>query len=256
MGIRFGFRTGSFRGWTVERAAAELAGMGYDCIEVCLEAPDVRPEELTEARCAALASCFHSLGIALASVSYHGDAEPLPQRSANQERAIRVAGWLGAPIVVINGEKATDRTRQVPEHVARLQRLCELADQEDVIVAVEPEPLLIVGSSQDMQEMLRAVGSPRLGVNLDIGHAQLTDADVPTSIRSLGTRVVHLHLEDIKGRVHRHLPFGAGDIDFHGIRQALADVGYRGPYVADLFGLDDPVQAGRSALAELRRLFA
>jgi sugar phosphate isomerase/epimerase len=56
--------------------------------------------------------------------------------------------------------------------------------------------------------------------------------------------------------MHRHLPFGEGDVDFAAIRQALADINYAGPYVADLFGLGtDPSAVAARALADLRRLF-
>jgi sugar phosphate isomerase/epimerase len=107
-----------------------------------------------------------------------------------------------------------------------------------------------------MLDVMNAVGSPRLGVNLDIGHAQITDDDLVASIRQLGSTIVHLHLEDIKGRVHRHLPFGEGDIDFAAVRQALADIGYAGPYVVDLFGQEEgPSDVAASALEALRRLF-
>ena len=88
--------------------------------------------------------------------------------------------------------------------------------------------------------MMQQVGSPRLRVNLDIGHAQVTDDDPAETIRQLGDAIVHLHLEDIEGRIHRHLPFGQGDIDFAAVRHALQDIGYEGPYVADLFGQEAP----------------
>ncbi|MBN1581716.1 MAG: sugar phosphate isomerase/epimerase, partial [Anaerolineae bacterium] len=104
--------------------------------------------------------------------------------------------------------------------------------------------------------MMRAVGSPRLKVNLDIGHAQITDDDLIVSVRELGSAIAHLHLEDIKDRVHRHLPFGEGDIDFAALRQTLGDIKYTGPYVVDLFGLDDaPGDIAARALASLRDLF-
>ncbi len=254
---RFGFRSGTLRGLAIEQAAGELARLGYDCLELCLEAPDVRPEHLTQARCVEIRQTLDRLGIGLASASYHGDNEPPTQRSANQERAIRVAQWLGADILVINPEKTLDRERQWAAHVAHLRKLCQLADKANVTLAMEPEPLLVVGSSQDMLDMMRAVGSPRLGVNLDIGHAKVTDDDPAASIRQLGSSIVHLHLEDIQGRVHRHLAFGKGDIDFAAVRQALHDVGYAGPYVADLFGQsEDPLQVAAQALTDMRRLFS
>jgi len=253
---QFGFRTGGFTNLTAEQAAAELARLGYDALELCMESPDVRPEALDEARCRDLRHTFDSLGIGIASVSYHGDAEPLPARRANQERAIRVAQWLGVGILVLNTERETERARQWAEHVAHFRQLAALAAEAGVMLAVEPEPLLVVGSSQDMVEMLAAVDSPHLGVNLDVGHAYLTDDDLAASVRRLGRSIVHLHLEDMQARVHRHLLFGEGDIDFAALRAALAEIGYRGPYVADLFKLgDDPSGVAAQALAGLHHYF-
>jgi len=255
-GICFGFRTGSLRQATTEQAAAELARIGYDCLELCLEEADVRPDEMTEGRAHTVRQRLDEMGIGLASLSYHADREPLAQRAANQARAIQVAQWMGADILILNGERSTDQARQWAEHVDRLSRLCQLAEEAGVTLAVEPEPLLVIGSSQDALDMIGAVGSPALKVNLDVGHAQITDDDVAASIRRLGPAIAHLHLEDIAGRVHRHLPLGEGDMDFVAIREALDEIGYAGPYVVDLFGQEmDPLQVATDALAAMRRLF-
>jgi len=255
MSVPFGFRTGSLSG-TAEQAAATLAELGYDCLELCLEAADVRPETMTEERAKGLARSFQEIGIDVASLSYHADREPPDQRAANQAAAIRVAAWMGAEILILNGEKSVDQERQWAEHVDRLKRLCALAEQAGVTLAVEPEPLLVIGSSQDALDLVEAVGSDRLKVNLDVGHAAITDPDLAETVQSLGDHLVHLHLEDIAGRVHRHLPFGQGDIDFAALKAALAEVGYQGPYVVDLFGQDvEPRQVAADALAALRRLF-
>ena len=105
--------------------------------------------------------------------------------------------------------------------------------------------------------MIEAVGSPALKINLDVGHAAITDDNVADSIRQLGPAIAHLHLEDIAGRVHKHLPFGEGEIDFGALKEALAEIDYQGPYVVDLFGRDlEPRQVAADALAGLRRLFA
>jgi len=254
---RFGYRTGSFGNLPVERTAQELFRLGYGWVELCLERDDVRPELLYEARCRELRRTLDRLGIGLASVSYHGDSEPPDRRRENQKRAVQVARWLGAGIVVLNAEKSVDQARQWAEHVERFKALCALAERADVTIALEPEPLLVVGSSQEMAEMMRLVGSPCLKVNLDIGHAQITDADLCSTIRALGSDIVHLHLEDIKGRVHRHLLFGDGDIDWAAVRQALDAIGYGGPYVVDLFGPGlDPLSAAEQALAGLRSRFS
>jgi sugar phosphate isomerase/epimerase len=254
---RFGFRSGTFHDLTIEDTARELARLGYDCLELCLERPDVRPESLTAERCRELRGRLDEIGIGLASVSYHGDNEEYGQRRLVQERAVEVASWLGAKILVLNAERSSDQPRQWAEHVERFRHLAGAAEQLDVTIAVEPEPLLVVGSSADARDFLAAVGSRHLGVNFDVGHAAVTDPDPAASIGDLGAAIVHLHLEDIRGRVHRHLFFGEGDIDFAAVRAALAEIDYRGPYVADLFGFGDaPSVAAERALAGMRERFS
>jgi sugar phosphate isomerase/epimerase len=168
---------------------------------------------------------------------------------------------MGAEILILNAERSVDQDRQWQEHVTRFKGLCVFAEQAGVTLAIEPEPLLVVGSSQDALDLIDAVDSPQLKVNLDVGHAAITDPgrwvpSVADAVRLLGGQIVHLHLEDIAGRVHKHLPFGQGDIDFGALKAALAEIDYQGPYVVDLFGQDlEPRQVAEDALAALRRLF-
>ena len=256
MESRFGSRTGNFRDWPVERTAEELSRLGYACIEICLERDDVRPEQLTERRCKEIKKRLDEIGIGIASLSNHADGEPVRTRRENQFRAVQVAPWMGAGILVLNTESSVDQERQWAEHVDRFGRLSELAESLGVTIAIEPEPLLVVSSSQDMVAMMDAVGSPALKVNLDIGHAQITDEDLVASIRQLGASVVHLHVEDVKDKIHRHLPLGDGDIDLVKVRGALNEIGYSGPCVVDLFGPGlEPMPTAKLALAGLYRYF-
>ncbi len=41
--MRFGFRTGGFTNWKIEDILKELAGIGFDGVELCLESADMRP---------------------------------------------------------------------------------------------------------------------------------------------------------------------------------------------------------------------
>ncbi len=71
-----------------------------------------------------------------------------------------------------------------------------------------------------------------------------------------GQAIVHVHLEDMRNGVHRHLTFGQGDIDFAGIRDALGEIRYQGPQVADLFGIaDEANNIAARALSGLNRWF-
>jgi sugar phosphate isomerase/epimerase len=43
-----------------------------------------------------------------------------------------------------------------------------------------------------------------------------------------------VHIEDIAGRVHKHLIPGQGQVDFHGIGKALTAIGYTGAASVEL----------------------
>jgi len=256
--MKFGFRTGGFRGWKIETILEELARIGFDGAELCLESADMRPENFTQARADEIRELMSKLGLEIASVSYHADVESLSERRANTFRSVEMAGWLGTDILIINGERTEDGKKQEQwrDTVERLKDLTASAEKKGVNIAVEPEPLLVISDIDDMIRMIDEVASPNLKVNLDVGHAYITDPDLPDSIRQLGGAIVHAHLEDIKDKIHNHLELGEGDIDFAAMMEAFEDIGYGGYYVVDLFRLgDDPSGVATRTLATLKEHF-
>ena len=257
--MKFGFRTGGFRDWRIEAILEELARIGFDGAELCLEKADMRPENFTKVRADELRSFMDGIGLEIASVSYHADAEPLDQRISNTFKSIEVAEWLGADVLILNAERARagEAEKQWLNLVDRLKDLTASAERRGVNVAIEPEPLLVVGDTDDTIRMMDMVSSPNLKVNLDIGHAYITDPSLPESIKRLGKAIVHTHLEDIKDKVHNHLEPGQGDIDFAAMHRAFMAIGYNGYYVVDLFRLgDDPSGFATRSLAALRERFS
>lgn len=256
--MKFGFRTGGFKGWKIEEILDELARIGFDGAELCLESPDVRPESFAPARANEIRHLMDGIGLEIASVSYHADVEPVNQRRLNVFKAIEVTEWLGADVLIINAEhvREGEKEQQWRDHLDWLRDITASAERRSVNVAIEPEPLLVVSNTDDMIRMMDAVGSPNLKVNLDVGHAYITDSSLPNSVRRLGDAIVHTHIEDIKDKVHNHLELGQGDIDFAAMHQAFVEIGYDGYYVVDLFRLgDDPSGVAARSLTALQRMF-
>ena len=256
--MKFGFRTGGFTNWKLEDILKELAGIGFDGVELCLESADMRPESFTQTRANEIRKLMDKIGLEVASASYHADAESVDQRRANTFKAVEMAEWLGTDVLIINAERIREgeKEKQFQELADRLKELTASAEKSGVNVAMEPEPLLVVSDTDDMIRMMDAVGSPNLKVNLDIGHAYITDPHLPDSIRRLGDAIVHAHIEDIKDKVHNHLELGQGDVDFPAMHQAFTEIDYKGYYVVDLFRLgDDPSGVAARTLAALRETF-
>lgn len=256
--MKFGFRTGGFTGWKVESILEELKKIGFDGAELCLEPVDMRPENFTQKRAKELKNLIDQIGIEIASVSYHADFEPMEQRVTNTFKAVEITDWLSADILIINSERVEQGKKDVQWDNLRdrLKRLTDYARNYGVYIAIEPEPLQIIDNTDDIIKMSKEVESPHLKVNLDIGHAYITDQSLTESIRLLGSLIVHIHVEDIKDKIHNHLEIGQGDINFAEMHSALMEIGYKGFYVADLFRLgDDPIGVAKRTLSALQNIF-
>jgi sugar phosphate isomerase/epimerase len=255
--MKYGFRTGGFSGWKVEDVVKDLANLGFDGAELCLEPADMRPENFTQDRAKEIRKLMDKIGLEITSVSYHADFENSEQRRENTFKAVDITKWLGADTLIINSERVEDQKKQWSELAKMLKQLTEKAEGTGVYIAIEPEPLQIIPDTEAMLKMINEVGSPNLKVNLDVGHAYITDPDLIESIKKLGSVIIHAHIEDIKDKVHNHLELGQGDIDLRAMDIAFKEVGYKGYYVVDLFRLgDDPVGVASRTIKALRETFS
>jgi protein FrlC len=256
--MKLGFRTAGYRDWPLLRAFGSIAEAGYDGVEVCLEHREARPEELSPRGAAQIAQMAADAGLEVASVSYHADDEPDAPRARNQRRAVMLARDFSCDLLILNSRKAVRgrEAHQWQDFRRDLDALLPLAQAEGVFVCLEPEPGHFLHSCADMARLLHEVGSANLKVNLDVGHAFLTDADLPGAIGSLKGSLAHAHIEGMAAGVHKHLLPGEGDLDLRQVREALREAGFDGYWTVDLFDIaDDPQAHALASLQALRRLF-
>ncbi|MCD6361555.1 MAG: sugar phosphate isomerase/epimerase [Armatimonadetes bacterium] len=254
---RIAFRTAGYRNVPVEQAVRTIAEIGYDGVELCLEHPDLSPEQLTDERCGELLSAASDMGLEVASVSYHGDRDPLPLRWDRALAAVTLAPVLGADILIINSPRpAPDAPADLAEQFRwQLSSQLEMAEVMDVTLALEPEPGLLIDDCGDMLALIEEFASPRLKVNLDVGHAWLTEDDLPAAVAELGPDIAAVHIEDMANREHKHLVPGEGEMDLPGVIEALREAGFDGWLTVDLFDIaDDPDAAARASLDYMREL--
>ena len=58
-----------------------------------------------------------------------------------------------------------------------------------------------------------ALGDPRIKINLDIGHANLSKHDFSHWIKVLGDNIAYMHLHDNNGIHDEHKPLGEAKIE-------------------------------------------
>lgn len=137
------------------------------------------------------------------------------------QRAIEIAAicggeavsfWAGVPQASVDHPQAWKWLR------AGVAQVVEYAEQRDVVVALEPEPGMLVETVDDYQQ-LRAI-FPGLRLALDLGHCIVTGERVPhAAVHEFAPMLGTVAIEDMRRGVHEHLPFGEGDMD---VRAALA----------------------------------
>ncbi|NOZ23709.1 MAG: sugar phosphate isomerase/epimerase [Planctomycetes bacterium] len=250
--MKLAYRTCAFKDMDLADVLRRIADAGYEGAELCLEDRDIPVDVLTGNKIAEVKDALSATGLELSSVSLHAPIAKNVEAFERVKKGIAIARAFDCDIFVAcsgpgRGEK--DDRAALQGRVAELTEVCQ---ECGVFLALEPEPGFVLGSSQDMLHLIEDIGSDHLRVNLDIGHAFITDDDVCESIRQLSSAIVHTHFEDIApDKTHKHLIPGEGAIDFRAIIDALREIGYGGWLTVDLFNID-PAVAARPALDVLR----
>jgi sugar phosphate isomerase/epimerase len=130
-----------------------------------------------------------------------------------------------------------------------LKPLAEQADKLGVLLLIEPEPGLLIETTDQYVEIADRLKAPSIGLNFDVGHAYCMGEDLPGQIAKLAPQIRHYHFEDIAAtRVHHHMVPGTGAIDFAEVVVAIQATGYDGWLTVELYpSIDDPDGAAKRA---------
>lgn len=148
-----------------------------------------------------------------------------------------------------------------PEHIApgmwlrardTLHRICDLAEEEDVIFTLEnlnlrEHPGCPFNSTGDVLSLVAAVDRPQLRINLDLYHTQIGEGDVIRWAEACLPWIGEVQVADNPGRCEP----GTGEMNWPVIARALHDMGYQGPVGLEAFAKNDP----ETALAAFRAAF-
>jgi sugar phosphate isomerase/epimerase len=118
-----------------------------------------------------------------------------------------------------------------------LSALLEAGAQRGVALWFEPEPGMFIERPSGYRLLRQRLGPPgeHLGLTLDVGHCLCTgDLPVARVIAEQARFLRHVHLADIRGGVHQHLPFGQGDLDLRETLAALAEADFCGLCAVEL----------------------
>ena len=225
--------------YSILQALEVIQRLGFDGVEICLETDELAPSRLTPGLVSSIRDLTISLSLNPHVVGYHKDYIYDDEEFIQTQEAIKLVPAFGANILIFSG--ATKRSGSEEEWlrmVARTQDLVWLAEDSGVVLAQEFEPGFIVGSTSDLLKLFEEIPSENLVANLDLGHVFLCDPEPLESIRQLGSKIIHGHVENMARGIHNHLLPQEGDIDLQSYLIELASVGFDGALALDLYRYD------------------
>lgn len=249
------FSTNAFKRSSLEEAIQQIADCGYCGVEIMADVPHAYPPHMTRRRTRAVIELLHELRLSVSNVNAFtffalGDTwnpswiDPEPkvraQRVEHTENSIRLAHELGSPSVSLEpgGQLHSIMTRQeaLEHYRLGLEMVHPLARELNVQLLIEPEPNLLIETSDEFLEFIGTVPYDQVGLNFDIGHFYCVGEDPAEAARKLAPWIRHVHVEDIAStREHKHLAPGQGAINFKSVVQALRDIGYDGFLTVELY---------------------
>lgn len=181
-----------------------------------------------------------------------GRFSPISPREESREKfvealsgLIEFAHGLGAKVAVLSPPMMLNpevimagytHEQMVGLYIDACSQLVETAEKNDVVMAIEPEPQMLLNGGfirkpvEDVVELLDSIQSKYVAINYDTTHIyRLSKGDPVGYLKALKGRVGWTHLADNDGSAtpyllsSTHLVFGEGNVDMQGVMKTLKD---------------------------------
>ncbi len=253
-----GFSTNAFKKTSLDEAIKSIGAIGYGAVELMADMHHAYPTTFDARRRRDVLKRLHDRNLVISNINafthfvdgdtYHptwfeSDPGRTQVRVDHTIRCIELAAEFGAPTVsiqpggpLITSDLLMDNALEL--FAENLAKCLETARRCDVVLAIEPEPGLIIERASEYMRFKQAyfANEQYVGMNCDIGHLFCVGENPADVIRALPGEIAHLHLEDIgANRVHQHLTPGRGVINFVDVLRALREVDYVGCATVELY---------------------
>ena len=260
--MRFGFSTNAFRQYGLGETIGILADIGYDGVELLFDQPHLYPPEASDEEVESVREALETNDVAISNCNafmltaiedFHHPSFVEEDESYRRRRieytldSLETAAALDAEHISIEpgGPVPEDRSRgwAMDTFEEGLREVLARAEEVDVDVLVEPEPDLLIETSDQFLELADRIDSPRMRCNFDAGHLFCVGEDPAAAIEKLGADTPHYHLEDIPAdRTHEHTQLGEGGMDIEGFLGRLEDTGYDGFVTIELYPYEETAE--------------
>jgi inosose dehydratase len=152
----------------------------------------------------------------------------------------------------------------LPAYARKVEVFSERLKEEGLVFAYHHHLMMLVEKADEIAAFCDAT-KDSVGLLLDTGHATAAGADYAEIIRQFGSRIVHIHLKDVRRAVLKRIlesdaSFNAGvregyftvpgdgDVDFSELGKFVRNSGYRGWVIVE--AEQDPAKATPKVYAE------
>lgn len=249
----WGYGTNGFTDHPLDAALDVMQSCGYGAVALTLGHPHLDPfaadwRERTEALAAdlrrrALRSVVET-GARYLLDPWTKHRPTLVDREAGARmdvlrRAVEIARILGSDCVSLWSGVLPDDVTAEAAHLLldeRLDALVGFAADHGVVLALEPEPGMLVETVADALAVRARLGDPvNLGITVDLGHCVVVEPDgVVGALRAAGALLRNVQADDMRSVAHEHLPFGEGELDLVAALRTLSEIDYRGVVAVEL----------------------
>lgn len=276
--MKFAFSTNAFRKFSFSEAAEAISEAGYSGIEIMCDTPHAYPDELSANDIENIKQTLTKNNLEISNLNafmmcavkdiHHPswievDEDYRQIRIQHTKNCIDLAVRLGAETI---STEPGGPLKDIPKGMS-IQKALEIfaeglelilphAMDQGIMVLVEPEPDLLIQTSDEFLSFMEMFNHPNLALNLDIGHFYCVGEDPVDVIFKLKNYTRHYHLEDIPTtREHRHVIPGQGGIDIAGVLEAVEKTKYNGFVTLELYPyLDAPQKTAKDAMQYLKQI--
>lgn len=213
-----------------------IKSMGYDAVEIPVEYPEkidakkvkaaLEHNELEAIVCGAFGPTRDltndDIGVQENGIDYIVQCLDL----CNAWGAKFLAGPMYSAVGKARMVPQEQRQREWDRAVSNLHRVCKLAKERELEVALEPLNRFesdMINTADDVLRLVNDINHPAAKVMLDSFHMSIEERNIELAITAAGGRLIHLQVSEN----YRGTP-GTGQTPWDSLKQGLTNINYKG----------------------------
>ena len=276
--MKLAYSTNAFKRYSLNEAIRMIAEIGYEGIELLCDTPHAYPPAFQDKEIDSFKNQIAKFRLDISNLNaftlysisdvYHpswieDDKASRELRITHTINCIKLAKKIGVKNLSTEpggplSESKTNIKYLENLFMEGLNRVVPIAEQENIIILIEPEPNLLLENSNQFLNFIENLSTDNVRLNFDIGHFYCVGEDPTDLIYKLSEYIEHFHLADIaSNRIHNHLIPGEGSINFRSVFKAIEAIGYKGFVTVELYPYQlCPKEAGKKAYEYLYRILS